>query len=87
MAVGQAAASLGLIACTASAARLPRAGARQPDADVDDLSRKMAVQDADLAAEEARRRAAKAVHDDVRAIAGKTGHCSPGRAGWRRAHS
>lgn len=68
LAVEQAASALALIACTASAARLLRAGARQADADADDLSRKMAAEDAAIAAEEAERRAANAVHDDVLSV-------------------
>ena len=68
LAVEQAASALALIACTASAARLLCAGARQADADADDLSRKMAAEDAALAAEEAELRAANAVHDDVLSV-------------------
>jgi hypothetical protein len=47
---------------------LLRAGARRADADADALSRRMAAQDAALAAEEAERRAANAVHDDVLSV-------------------
>jgi membrane protein involved in colicin uptake len=47
---------------------LLRAGARRADADADALSRQMAAQDAALAAEEAERRAANAVHDDVLSV-------------------
>ena len=68
LAVEQAASALALIACTASAARLLRAGARRADADADDLSRKLAAQDAALAAEQAERRAANVVHDDVLSV-------------------
>ena len=68
LAVEQAASALALIACTASAARLLRAGARQADVYADDLSRKMAAEDAAIAAEEAERRAATAVHDDVLSV-------------------
>jgi hypothetical protein len=42
--------------------------ARQADADADDLSRKMAAGDAAIAAEEAERRAANAVDDDVLSV-------------------
>jgi hypothetical protein len=68
LAVEQAASAFGLIACTASGAGLLRAGARQADADADDLSRKLAAKDAALAAEEAEWRAANAVHDDVLSV-------------------
>lgn len=68
LAVEQAVSALGLIACTASGAGLLRAGARQADADADDLSRKLAAKDAALAAEEAEWRAANAVHDDVLSV-------------------
>jgi signal transduction histidine kinase len=50
------------------AARFMRAGARQADAAADHLSRQLAVQDAALAAEEAERRAANSVHDDVLSV-------------------
>jgi hypothetical protein len=50
------------------AARLMRAGARRADADADVRSRQLAEQDAALAAEEAERRAANAVHDDVLSV-------------------
>ncbi|HLK74949.1 MAG TPA: hypothetical protein VKU77_15025 [Streptosporangiaceae bacterium] len=79
-AVEQSASALGLIACTASAARLLRAGARQADADAGDLSRKLAAKDAVLAAEEAEWRAANAVHDDVLSVlraAGETDQPPP----------
>jgi hypothetical protein len=79
-AVEQAASALGLIACTASGARLLRAGAQQADADADDLSRKLAAKDAALAAEEAGWRAANAVHDDVLSVlraAGETDQPPP----------
>jgi hypothetical protein len=59
---------------------LLRAGARQADADADDLSRKLAAQDAALAAEEAEWRAANAVHDDVLSVlraVGATGQPPP----------
>jgi hypothetical protein len=45
-----------------------RAGARRADADADVRSRQMAEQDAALAAEEAERKAANAVHDDVLSV-------------------
>ena len=50
------------------AARFMRAGARQADDAADQLSRQMAVQDAALAAEQAERRAANSVHDDVLSV-------------------
>lgn len=53
----QAASAAALIACTASAARLLRAGARQTDVDADGLSKKMAA--GAVAGEEAERRAAR----------------------------
>lgn len=66
--VEQSAAALATVACTSWSARLLRAGARRADADADALSRRMAAQDAALAAEEAERRAAYAVHDDVLSV-------------------
>jgi signal transduction histidine kinase len=66
--VEQAVGSLAIVACTSWAARLLRAGARRADADARALSRRMADQDATLAAEEAQRRAANAVHDDVLSV-------------------
>ena len=76
--VEQAIATLATVACTSWAVRLLRAGARRADADAGALSRRMAAQDAALAAEEAERRAANAVHDDVlsvlRAVAAADGH-------------
>src|SRR5437868_5683434 len=45
-----------------------RAAARRADAEAEVLSRRMAAQDAALAAEEAERRAANAVHDDVLSV-------------------
>ena len=68
LAVEQAVGALAIVACTSWAARLMRAGARRADADADALSRRMAAQDAALAAEEAERRAANAVHDDVLSV-------------------
>lgn len=65
LAVEQAVATLATVAFAGFAARLIRAGARRADAEADVLARRMAAQDAALAAEEAERRAANAVHDDV----------------------
>jgi signal transduction histidine kinase len=59
---------LAIVACTSWAARVMRSGARRADADADALSQRMAAQDAALAAEEAERRAANVVHDDVLAV-------------------
>lgn len=66
--VEQAVTALAIVACTSWAARLLRAGARRADADADVLSRRIADQDAALAAEEAERRTANAVHDDVLSV-------------------
>ncbi len=60
--------ALAVIACASWGARLLRAGAQRADADADLLSRRMATADAALAAEEAERRAANAVHDDVLSV-------------------
>ena len=60
--------ALAVIACASWAARLLRAGAQRADADADVLSRRMAAEDAALAAQEAERRAANAVHDDVLSV-------------------
>ncbi len=60
--------ALAVIACASWAARLLRAGAQRADAEAEVLSRRMAAQDAALAAEEAERRAANAVHDDVLSV-------------------
>jgi signal transduction histidine kinase len=60
--------SLAVIACASWTARLLRAGAQRADAEAEVLSRRMAAQDAALAAEEAERRAANAVHDDVLSV-------------------
>jgi signal transduction histidine kinase len=68
LAVEQAVGTLAVVACTSWAARLIRMGARRADANADVLSRRMAAQDAALAAEEAERRAANAVHDDVLSV-------------------
>jgi hypothetical protein len=66
--VEQAVTALAVVACTSWAARLMRAGARRADADADLRSQQMAEQDAALAAEEAERRAANAVDDDVLSV-------------------
>ena len=66
--VEQASSTLAIVACISWAVRLLRAGARRADADADALSRRMAAQDAALAAEEVERRAANAVHDDVLSV-------------------
>ncbi len=60
--------SLAVIACASWTVRLLRAGAQRADAEAEVLSRRMAAQDAALAAEEAERRAANAVHDDVLSV-------------------
>jgi signal transduction histidine kinase len=51
-----------------AAGRLLRSGARRADATADLLSRRMASQAAELAAEEAERRAANDLHDDVLSV-------------------
>lgn len=81
LAVEQTASSFALIACTASGAVLLRAGARQADADAGDLSRKLAAQDATLAADPAPQRPG-------RAVAALAGHAlaGGGRGGGRRIH-
>jgi signal transduction histidine kinase len=66
--VEQASAALTTVACTSWAVRLLRARARRADAVAEAFSRRMAAQDAALAAEEAERRAANAVHDDVLSV-------------------
>jgi len=66
--VEQAGAVLAVVACTFWASRLVRAGACRADTDADVRSQHMAEQDAALAAEEAERRAANAVHDDVLSV-------------------
>ena len=68
LAVEQTVVSLATVACTSWAVRLIRAGARRADADAGALSRRMAAQDAALAAEEAKSRAATTVHDDVLSV-------------------
>ena len=66
--VEQASAALTTVACTSWPVRLLRAGARRADTDAEALFRRMAAQDAALATEEAERRAANAVHDDVLSV-------------------
>ena len=68
MAVEQTVVALATVACTSWAVRLIRAGARRADADAGALSRRMAAQDAALAAEEIKSRAATTVHDDVLSV-------------------
>jgi signal transduction histidine kinase len=68
LAVEQAVATLATVAFAGFAARLIRAGARRADAEADVLARQLAAQDAALATEEAERRAANAVHDDVLSV-------------------
>jgi hypothetical protein len=68
LAVEQAVAALPTVIVAGVAARFMRAGARHADDAAGRLSRQLAVQDADLAAEEAERRAANSVHDDVLSV-------------------
>lgn len=68
LAVEQAVAALPTVIVGGVAARFMRAGARQADDAADRLSRQLAAQDAALAAEEAERRAANSVHDDVLSV-------------------
>jgi signal transduction histidine kinase len=68
LAVEQTVAALATVTLAGVAARLMRAAARDADDDADRLSRRLASQDAALAAEEAERRAANAVHDDVLSV-------------------
>src|ERR1019366_8276794 len=74
LAVEQLVAALPTMIVGSAAARFMRAGAgagagaRRADADADRFSQQMAAQDAALAAEEAERRAANAVHDDVLSV-------------------
>ncbi len=68
LAVEQAVAALPTVIVGGVAARFMRAGARQADHAADRLSRQLAAQDAALAAEEAERRAANSVHDDVLSV-------------------
>lgn len=63
--VEQAVTTLATAAFSGIAARFLRGGARRADKDAGKLSQQLAGQDAVLAAEEAERRAATAVHDDV----------------------
>jgi signal transduction histidine kinase len=60
--------SLGSVTLGGVAARLLRVAARHADDEADRLSRRLADQDAALAAEEAEQRAAIAVHDDVLSV-------------------
>ena len=60
--------SLGTVTLGGVAARLLRVAARHADDEACRLSRRLADQDAALAAEEAERRAAIAVHDDVLSV-------------------
>lgn len=66
--VEQAVTTLATAALMGFSARFMRAGAQRADKDADQLSRELARQDAALAAEEAERRAANAVHDDVLSV-------------------
>jgi signal transduction histidine kinase len=68
LAVEQAVAALPTVIVGGVAARFMRAGARQADDAADRLSRQLAAQAAALAAEEAGRRAANSVHDDVLSV-------------------
>src|ERR1035441_8969328 len=74
LAVEQLVAALPTMIVGGAAARFMRAGAgagagaRRADADADRFSQQMAARDAALAAEEAERRAANAVHDDVLSV-------------------
>ena len=67
-AVEESVTTLATVAFAGVAARLMRTGARHADAAADLLSRQMASQAAALATEEAERRAANAVHDDVLSV-------------------
>lgn len=64
----QAATTAATVIFAGVAARLMRAGARRADASAELLSRRMAGQAAAQATEEAERRAANAVHDDVLSV-------------------
>lgn len=68
LAVEQTVVALATVTLAGVAARLMRAAARHADEDADRLSRRLASQDAALASEEAERRAANAVHDDVLSV-------------------
>lgn len=76
LAAEQAVTALATVTLAGVAARLMRVAARDADEDAYRLSRRLASQDAALAAEEAERRMASAVHDDVlsvlRAIAARS---------------
>jgi signal transduction histidine kinase len=82
LAVEQSVTALATVTLGCVAARLMRAAARHADDDADRMSRELASQDAALAAEEAARRAANAVHDDVlsvlRAVAAEIQSLPPG---------
>jgi signal transduction histidine kinase len=67
-AVQESVTTLATVAFAGVAARLMLTGARHADAAAELLSRQMASQAAALAAEEAERRAASAVHDDVLSV-------------------
>jgi signal transduction histidine kinase len=68
LAIEDSATTLATVAFAAVAARLMRRGAQRADAGALALSRRMAAQEAVLATEEAERRAACAVHDDVLSV-------------------
>jgi signal transduction histidine kinase len=68
LAVEQAVAAGPTVIVAGVAVRFMRASARQADHAADRLSRQLAAQDAALAAEEAERRAANSVHDDVLSV-------------------
>jgi signal transduction histidine kinase len=68
LAVEQTVTALATVTLAGVAARLMRAAARNADEHANRLSRRLASQDAALAAEEAERRAANAVHDDVLSV-------------------
>lgn len=60
--------TLATVAMAGVAAHFMRRGARHADADAARLSQRLAQQDAALAADEAQRRAATAIHDDVLSV-------------------
>jgi signal transduction histidine kinase len=68
LALEQTVTALATVTLSGVAARVVRAAARDADDDADRMSRQLASQDASLAAEEAERRAANAVHDDVLSV-------------------
>jgi signal transduction histidine kinase len=68
LAAEQTVTALATVTLAGVAARLMRAAARDADDGAGRLSRRLASQDAALAAEEAERRAANAVHDDVLSV-------------------